>query len=208
MTNWKKSEIKGFNWFKNNIDPNAKHLGKENSTCGDIFSPLYNTYIEVKDISQRARCGQFNEATIKNNPFAQRIYDGDFTPDACRKFVQYHYTKKNVTHFIVIDEDNLFFYNFEEFFTKYIFEVQTPYKKRSGTSPVPKKDIPALLQADKEFILGENNRVYCYNSNKWGSYVSINNLFDYFISKTNKGELRKRSSIQNMTWHLIIKSLN
>ena len=168
-------------------------------------NPLYDAYIEVKDITNGARCGQFTESTIKDNPFAQAIYDGTFTPTICRQFVQYHYTKKNVTHFIVVDGDELSFHSFNDFFAKYIFEVQNPYKKRSGTRQAPKKDISALLDIDAEFFLAEDGRVYCYNSNRWGKYVSVIDTFDYFISKTNKGELRKRSTTQNMTWHLLIK---
>lgn len=205
MSNWKNSESKAYKWFKENIDCNAIDCGREDSTVGDIYSPLYDAYVEVKDITDGARCGQFTESTIKNNPFAQAIYDNDFTPEICCQFVQYHYRKKNVAYFIVIDGDNLSFYNFKEFFTTYTFEVQNPYSKRSGTRQAPKKDISILLDMDAEFFLGEDGRVYCYNTKRWGEYVSVIDAFDYFISKTNKGELRKRSTTQNMTWHLLIK---
>lgn len=205
MNNWKKSEIKAYEWFRKKIDPNAIDCGKENSTVGDIYSPLYGAYIEVKDITNGARCGQFTESTIKDNPFAQAIYDNVFTPEICSQFVQYHYRKKNVAYFIIINGDNFSFLNFKEFFTKYTFEVQNPYKKRSGTRQVPKKDIPILLEMDTEFNLEKDGKIYCFNSKRWGEYVSVIDTFDYFISKTNKGELRKRSTTQNMTWHLLIK---
>lgn len=205
MKNWKTSEQKAYLWFRENIDPNAIDCGKEDSTVGDIYSPLYDAYIEVKDITGGARCGQFTESTIQDNPFAQAIYNGQFTPEICKKFVQYHYTKKRVTHFIVIDNNELSFHSFEDFFLKYTFEVQNPYKKRSGTRQAPKKDISILLDADAEFFLAEDGKVYCYNPSRWGKYASIIDTFDYYISKDNNGELRKRSTTQNMTWHLLIK---
>ena len=205
MSNWKDSEIKAYEWFKENIDSDAIDCGREDSTVGDIYSPLYDAYVEVKDITNGARCGQFTESTIKDNPFAQAIYDNNFTSEICRQFVQYHYQKKNVAYFIIINGNNLSFFNFEEFFTKYTFEAQNPYKKRSGTRQAPKKDISTLLEMDTEFFLEEDGRVYCCNAERWGDYVSVADAFDYFISKTNKGELRKRSTTQNMTWHLLIK---
>ena len=205
MENWKAAENKAFIWFRENIDPDAIDYGKANSTIGDIYSPLYGSYIETKDITTGARCGQFTESTIRDNPFAQAIYNGVCTPEICKQFVQYHYTKKRVTHFIVVDNDELFFYNFDDFFLKYNFEVQNPYKKRSGTSQAPKKDISALLDMDAEFFLADDGKVYCYNSNRWGQYISVHDTFDYYISKDKKGELRKRGTTQNMTWHLLIK---
>ena len=205
MENWKQSEERAYAWFKTYIDENAKLLGKENSTIGDIYSPKYSTYIEVKDITNGARCGQFTESTIKNNPFAQAIYDGNCGLEICEQFVRYHYTNKQVTHFIIINGDDLSFYSFDDFFLKYNFEVQNPYTKRSGTRSAPKKDISLLLASDINFYLADDGKVYCPDRDKWGTYVSINNLFDYFISKTNQGELRKRSSTMNLTWHLLIK---
>lgn len=205
MQQWKKAEKRAYIWFKENVDAKAEDRGGEDSTIGDIYSPLYDAYIEVKDITNSARCGQFTESTIKDNPFAQLIYDGNFTEETCRQFVQHHYVKKKVTHFIVVDGDKLSFHTFEDFFTNYIFEVQNPYKKRSGTRQAPKKDISMLLEMDAEFFLAEDGRVYCYNSKRWGEYVSAIDTFDYFISVTNKGELRKRSTTENMTWHLLIK---
>ena len=202
---WKKSEKKAYQWFKLNVDPNAHAVGESDSTVSDIYSPLYNAYVEVKDITNGARCGQFTETTIRNNPLAQAIYDGDYSLTTCREFVRYHYDKKNVTHFIVVDGDDISIHSFEDFFAQYIFEVQNPYKKRSGTRQAPQKDISALLDMDAEFFLREDRRVYCPNPDRWGSYVSVYDVFDYFISKTNHGELRKRSATQNMTWHLLIK---
>ena len=203
MSNWKESEKKAYKWFKAHYDPNAEHMGGEDSTQGDIYSPLYDAYIEVKDITHGARCGQFTESTIKDNPFAQAIYSGSTDPKICRKFIQYHYNKKNVTHFIVVDNDKLSFHSFADFFKNYTFEVQKPYEKRSGTRQAPKKDISLLLDLDVEFFLDKDGKVYCYNKNRWGNYVTVIDTFDYFISKQN-GELRKRSTTKNMTWHLLI----
>ena len=72
MMNWEKSEKKAFEWFKNNYDNDAVYQGHNNSTISDIYSPLYNCYIEVKDITNSARCGQFTKSTISNNPYADR----------------------------------------------------------------------------------------------------------------------------------------
>lgn len=204
---WKESEKKAYQWFKTNIDPNANLVGDSDSTVSDIYSPLYDAYIEVKDITNGARCGQFTESTIRDNPFAQAIYDGDLSPTTCRKFVQYHYNKKNVAYFIVIDVNDISLHSFGDFFTKYIFEVQNPYKKQSGTREAPKKDFSILLDMDAEFFLAENGRIYCPNPKRWGEYVSVIDTFDYYISKWPgiEGELRKRSSTKNMTWHLLIK---
>lgn len=202
---WRESEYKAYQWFKQNIDPNAEAMGKEDSTIPDIYSPLYDSYIEVKDITNGARCGQFTESTIKDNPFAQAIYDGSANFEICSQFVQHHYSNKNVSHFIVIKDNELFFFSWEDFFNTYKFEVQNPYNKRSGTRQAPKKDIPLLLELSQDFYIGENNKVYCSNEKRFGEYISLENPFDYFISKQNKGELRKRSTTQNMTWHLLIK---
>ena len=182
---WMESENRAYQWFKDTIDSNAIAAGKSDSVLSDIYSPLYNAYIEIKDITNGARCGQFTEATIRNNPFAQAIYDGDYSPEICKKFIQYHYTQKNVTHFIIINGNDMSFHSFDEFFTKYLFEVQNPYQKRSGTRQAPKKDIPILLNMDDDFTLEEDGRVYCKNSKRWGEYISAVELFDYFISKSN-----------------------
>ena len=202
---WKESETKAYKWFKQNIDPEAEAMGAEDSTVPDIYSPLYDSYIEVKDITNGARCGQFTESTIKNNPFSQAIYDGNLDADICSQFVQHHYFDKNVSHFIVIKNDDLIFLSWKEFFEQYRFEVQNPYAKRSGTRQAPKKDIDMLLELDCDFYLAEDGKVYCSDERRFGEYVSLNDPFDYFISKQNKGELRKRSTTQNMTWHLLIK---
>ena len=203
--NWQKSEQRAYQWFKTHIDPDAILIGGGDSTQADIYSHKFDAYVEIKDITSGARCGQFTKTTIKDNPFAQAIYDGDYSPATCYQFVQFHYNKKNVTHFIIIDGDEIYFHSFEEFLSKYTFEVQNPYQKRSGTRQAPKQDIAPLLNSDEEFILEDNGRVYCHNSDRWGEYVSLETPFDYFISKKNNGELRKRSTTQNMTWHLLIK---
>lgn len=201
---WRESENKAYQWFKTTIDPNAEPVGKSDSTLSDIYSPLYKAYIEIKDITNGARCGQFTKSTMQNNPFAQAIYDGDYSPTTCRKFVQYHYNKKNVAYFIVVDGDDMSFYSFADFFANYTFEVQDPYLKRSGTRSAPKKAHSKLLDMDAEFFLAEDGKIYCYNHNRWRNYVSVYGDSDYIISK-DTGELRVRGKTINMTWHLLIK---
>lgn len=205
MEHWKESEKQAYLWFKITIDPDAILCGGEDSTVGDIYSPLYQGYIEVKDITTGARCGQFTQSTIINNPYAQAIYDGDYNSEICREFVKYHYKNKGISYFIIINDNDLSFYSFEDFFMNYTFEVQKPYEKRSGTSKAPKKDIPVLLSMDSSFSVYEDGRIYCNDSTRWGEYFSMTEPFDYFISKNNNGELRKRSTTKNLTWHLLIK---
>ena len=207
MKKWKESENKAFNWFRKNIDSIAEHRGGEDSSCGDIYSPKYNSFIEVKDITNGARCGQFTEGTIKNNPYAQAIYDGIKETNVLQDFISYHYSKKNVTHFIIIDNDDISFYTLKDFLKDFVFEVQAPYAKRSGTRSAPKKDINILLKADSDFFLVDGV-VYCKDKKRWNQYFSLINTFDYFISAKKNGELRKRSATKNMTWHLVIKRTN
>lgn len=201
---WKESEKKAYLWFKENIDPNADPLGESDSTVSDIYSPLYDAYIEVKDITNGARCGQFTESTMENNPFAQDIYNGDYSPTTCRKFIQYHYNKKNVAYFIVVDGDNISLHSFGDFFASYTFEVQNPYHKRSGTRSAPKKAHSKLLDMDAEFFLAEDGKIYCPNRNRWRDYVSVYGDSDYVIGK-DTGELRVRGKTTSITWHLLIK---
>jgi hypothetical protein len=51
MSNWKESEKKAYRWFKAHYDPNAEHMGGEDSTQGDIYSPLYVRIVDkLKEI--------------------------------------------------------------------------------------------------------------------------------------------------------------
>lgn len=199
---WKESELLAFNWFKDNYDNEAILKGEENSNYSDIFSPKFNSYIEVKDLTDGARAGQFTESTIKNNPFSEKIYRDEYTNNDIIEFIKYHYQKKNVSHFIVIYNNEIQMYNWDNFFNAFVFELQKPYKKRSGTRSAPKKDFNDLL-LNPDFYQ-ENDKIYCRNTSYKGQYYSLKNPFDYFISKTN-GELRKRSNTNNLTWHMIIK---
>lgn len=203
MMNWEKSEKKAFEWFKNNYDNDAVYQGHNNSTISDIYSPLYNCYIEVKDITNGARCGQFTKSTISNNPYAEAIYLGKNDEETCINFVKEHYRAKRVEAFIVINNNNISLVVFDDFFNNYTFKIQKPYCKRSGTSSAPIKDKETLLKFNTAFYQ-ENNKVFCSDQNLFGTYCSVFNPFDYFISKTT-GELRKRSNTNNMTWHIVIK---
>lgn len=205
--NWKKSEERAYEWFKENIDVNAIKEKAADSTVADIYSPLLSAYVEVKDISNGARCGQFTESTMKDNPHSELIYNGDFSEETSIGFAKYHYEKKGVKHFIVVENGSISFYNGEDFFNTYKISVQTPYKKRSGTRSAPKKDIPLLLEFSSNFVLNdEDGRVYCTDPSQYGKYISLHDFSDYFISKTKDGEVRKRSSTNNMTWHILVES--
>jgi hypothetical protein len=203
MENWKNSEKEAYIWFKENVDSNAEYYGGEDSTIGDIYSPKLEGYVEVKDITNGARCGQFTESTIKDNPYAQDIYNGNVSSEVCKNFIKYHYEKKGVTNFLVVDNDTISYHALEDFLSKYTFELQKPYRKRSGTGVAPKKDIPLLLE-NADFSIAEDGRVHCTNPERWGEYVSVIDPSDYYIGKKN-GELRKRSNTINMTWHLTVK---
>lgn len=186
---WKETEQKSFEWFKTTYDINAVAQGQEDSTHSDIYSPKFSCYIEIKDLP--SRCGQFTESTICNNPFAEAIKAGDSSK--CKDFVRFHYKSKQVKYFIV----NYHLYSMDEFLSTFNFSIQKPYNKRSETRSAPKKDWANLLEQD---FIQKNNKIYCSDFSKWGTYLPNN----YFISKTT-GELRKQSSTNNITWHILIE---
>lgn len=186
---WKEIEQKSFEWFKSNYDPNATAQGQEDSIHSDIYSPKFSCYIEVKDLP--SRCGQFTESTIGNNPFAEAIKNGDTSK--CQDFVRFHYKTKQVKYFIV----DYHLYSMEDFLSTFNFSIQKPYNKRSGTRSAPKKDFPILIE---QGFIQRNNKIYCNDHSRWGTYLPNS----YFISKTT-GELRKQSSTNNTTWHILIE---
>lgn len=203
MMNWEKSEKKAFEWFKNSYDNDAIYQGRNDSTISDIYSPLYNYYIEVKDITNGARCGQFTKSTIDNNPYAKAIYSGKNDEETCINFVIEHYKAKQVGAFIIVNNNNISLVPLCDLFNNYTFEIQEPYHKRSGTSSAPAKDRETLLKFNTAFYQ-KDNKIFCSDQSLFGTYCSVFNSEDYFISKTT-GELRKRSNTNNMTWHIVIK---
>jgi hypothetical protein len=196
------AEEKAYHWFKENHDENSIWYGGSNSKVIDIWSEKYG-WVEAKDITNGARCGQFTESTLKNNPYSNNIYLQKYTNDDIINFIKYHYKKKEVNYFIVSYYDKFYFHGFEDFFNSYDFDLQQPYEKRSGTRSAPIKDREDLLKLNSNFFLGSNNKVYCNDKNLFGEYISLNSFLDYFISKKD-GELRKRSNTKNLTWHMLI----
>lgn len=62
--NWEITEVKALDFIKTSFDPAAYLVGGANSTKSDIFSPKYDCYIEVKDLSQGdVRLGQYTDST-------------------------------------------------------------------------------------------------------------------------------------------------
>lgn len=186
---WKEVEQKSYEWFKINYDSLAILQGQENSTVADIYSPKFSCYIEVKDLP--SRCGQFTESTLYLNPFATAIAANDSSK--CKDFVRFHYQAKQVQYFII----DYHLYSLEEFLSTFKFSIQKPYNKRSGTRTAPKKDWPYLLS---QGYFERNDKIYCDNQAQWGTYP----LQNYYINKTT-GELRKQSSTNNLTWHILVE---
>lgn len=87
-------EKEAFDWFRNHYDVNAKLQGGSNCHISDIFSPLYNCFIEVKYLDgNTARCGQFTENSIGNNPYSEKLLNYP-SSENLKNFVKYHYNQK------------------------------------------------------------------------------------------------------------------
>lgn len=87
-------EKEAFDWFRNHYDANAKLQGGSNCHISDIFSPLYNCFIEVKYLDgNTARCGQFTENSIGNNPYSEKLLNYP-SSENLKNFVKYHYNQK------------------------------------------------------------------------------------------------------------------
>lgn len=196
---WEESEKLALNFIRQK-DSEAKLCGGNNSYNSDIFSPKYG-WIEVKDITNGARCGQFTESTILNNPYSKLIISNNYTDEDIVNFTKEHYRKKEVSYFLVVSKGVVEFLSFDDFFHKFSFSLQKPYKKRSGTSKVPKKDYDLLLNYDNSFQF-MNDTICCVDCERWKTYFTLNEN-EYFINKS--GVVRKRSKTNNLTWHILVE---
>ena len=55
-----------FCFFKQEYDDAAVLYGGYNANQSDVYSPRFNSFIEIKDLTNGARCGQFTDSTIDN----------------------------------------------------------------------------------------------------------------------------------------------
>jgi hypothetical protein len=193
MEKWKETEERGYQWILEKF-PDAIRYGESDSTHSDVFIPSLNSFIEIKDLTNGCRCGQFTAATAIGD-YCKRIIEGTYSEEDIKNFVRNHYGNKKVSQFLIYFNENFQLLGTEEFLNKFTFSIQS-YKKRSGTRKVPKKDIDKVLDYDSSFSLIEG-AVYCSNSLLYDSYFDIEDN-QYYINKL--GEVRKRGNTNNQTW--------
>lgn len=203
--NYIENEQKAFEWFKQNFDSTAELRGGYDSTESDIYSPKLGGYIEVKKIDSKnsARCGQFTHNTRYNNPASIAIMNGNQTQEKLHEFVEYHYKQKQVIAFIVgLTMDTYQLLDYKEFFNACEFSIQS-YGKRSGPTQCPLKYQDGIISTHPHFEKREK-RLYSPNEEEWGTYFFYNEQ-EFFISTTNKGEVRKCSNTKNLTYLVVVK---
>lgn len=194
---WTESERKAYEWFKTNYDSEAKLIGNLDSTQSDIFSPLFNHYIEIKQLMPAARCGQFTKTTAIYD-LCQEVMNDNWTEENAKQFVKLHYLNKDVSHFIIVLKDNIILETLDSFLENYNFNWQS-YAKKSGTSKVSKKNIPLVMSSIAAEI--KNDRLYAMDINLIGTYFWIGGI-EFFVSKNKNtyGEIRQCSKTKNITW--------
>lgn len=203
---WEETEQRGFVFFKQKYDNTAIFYGGCNANQSDIYSPKFNSFIEIKDLTKGARCGQFTDSTI-DNIFAQKIKDSIICGiktniDDIKGFIESHYQKKQVKYFLCYFNNSFHLYTIKEFCNNFTFSIQYYYKK-SGTRKVPKKDFDNVLNYSKYFYRTENDKIYCLNNNMNGEKFYIKED-EFFISKKT-GEVRKCSKTKNITYLIEVK---
>lgn len=189
---WQNSEELAYQYILR-LDPKAIYYGKFNSQSSDIYSEKYG-WIEVKDLSHGARCGQFTEKTIQNYNTALKLLECP-SEENCKNFVKENYLKKKVNYILEVIDNEITMYLLYDFINTHNFRLQV-YNKKSGTSIVPKKDYNKVLNFSSDFII-KDNRVYCTNSNKLKTKLYIDDN-EYYINKNS--EVRKCSKTKNKTW--------
>lgn len=201
MLTWEEIEKNALMFIQKEIDRGAILIGGSNSYSSDILLPNSN-FIEVKKIPAAA-FGQFTESTIDNNPFSNKILSTFLNSNSDNKiyldnlgkdWVEYHYRQKNVSHFLLFDS-SFKLVTIEDFIKDNTFYC-TGRAKASGSSKCPKKYYEQLTNIlDLEI---KNDRIYAKDNNLFGSYIEIDKV-RFFVSKKNKGEIRKCSEIKNFT---------
>lgn len=200
---YQNSEKLAYDWVEKNIAGLSSFYGGQDSTLSDIYNEKIG-WIEVKDLSTGvARCGQFTEGTVNNNPYSIKIFTNKATEKDIVDFVKYHYNQKKVSYFITVIDKKINFYSSEDFYKNHIFTLQKPYEKRSGTRSTSKKYFKELLNYNNSFYI-ENQKIFCSNKEIWKTYFTLNGK-EYFISPTCRGEVRLRGTTKNLTWHILVQ---
>lgn len=192
--NWEITEVKALDFIKTSFDPAAYLVGGADSTKSDIFSPKYDCYIEVKDLSQGdVRLGQYTDSTKHQiQPYLDKGLD---------VFVDYWYSQKNVEYFCLYTSAGFLLLSKQDFIYRFKddFYLQTPYKKRSGSRKLTKSLFCELRQ---KFNLSEQDgRVYCFDL-KPHTYFDFNG-YHLFVNRNN--EIRIISNTCNMTYHICLQ---
>lgn len=194
MKRWEEIEEKGFQYLKEKY-PKAIKYGNCDSTHSDVYLPELNTFVEIKDLTNGSRCGQFTINTINNRDYCIKIINNIYSNKDIKDFVYNHYADKNVSMFLIYIDNNFNLMTIEEFLSNYTFSVQS-YNKKSGTRKIPKKDIEKVLKYNTSFF-NNGNTIISLNSDIYNTYFNIDND-SYYINKS--GEVRKRSKTNNRTW--------
>ena len=202
---YEQNERAAYEWFTTNYDKEATLVGGMDSTQSDIYSPKFGCYVEVKMITKAlsARCGQFVESTMDNNPFSSRLLS-DESDENLKGFVRYHYSQKDVGYFIVGDGDYTLL-TMEDFLSLAQFTFAKPYLKRSGTNKCSKKMADMLLSNFSELVRKDDGDVYCEDESRFGEVFAFDGR-EFVISSKNKGQVRVRGKApQNVTYHIEVK---
>ena len=198
---WTESEQEAYLWFKNNYDAKAILYGNTDSTKSDIYSPLFNEYIEIKQLCPSARCGQFTSTTA-NYDLCKEVMNDKWTEENAKEFVRLHYNNKNVSNFLIVSENKISFEHIDDFLNNYHFKWQS-YAKKSGTSSVSKKYYSLVLNNVPSEI--KNNRLYVTDNSLIGKYFWFDGI-EFYVSKTKStyGEIRQCSKTKNKTWLVVV----
>lgn len=191
---WEITEVKALNFIKTTFDSAAYLVGGTDSTKSDIFSPKYDCYIEVKDLSRGdVRLGQYTDSTKHQiQPYLDKGLDA---------FVDYWYSQKNVEYFCLYTNTGFLLLSKQEFLRRFKdnFYLQTPYKKRSGSRKLTKSLSCGLRQ--KLNLSEQDGRTYCFDL-KPHAYFNFNG-YRLFVNQNN--EIRIISNTCNTTYHVCLR---
>ena len=194
---WIDSELIAYEWFKTNYDSNAILYGNTDSTKSDIYSPLLNEFIEIKQLCPSARCGQFTVTTAKYS-ICKEVMNHNQTETNAKEFVRLHYGDKNISKFLIVLPNKIILEDIDDFLNNHHFKWQT-YAKKSGTTSAAKKYYSILSDNLPTEI--KNNKIYVTNELLVGKYFWFEDK-EFYISKNNStyGEIRQCSKVKNITW--------
>lgn len=182
-----------YNWVLSNFSNKCQLKGGYNSTESDIYLPESKTYIEVKYLNPSARCGQFTENNIKTELL-------NASEDIIKKYVEQYYYNKAVQYVFYGNENNFYFDTLHDWIIKCHFSLAKPYRKRSGTSKLPKKD---RIFFEENLLIFKDGRTYMKDDNYQNSYIERNGNTYYINSNL---EIRKCSHTKNLTYHIEVNN--